>query len=137
MLRSATAELRPPLAIHPCSGGGLLGRPLEWIYSGIPTQQPASDQHIADLLREHDLLLLPEDPPRSRTRSRRLIGYVTRDPEVMRLARALSHTRDAGSEHPLLIAARRIHLRRSASCQRPIDLTRGHRLEHSIQPGYL
>jgi hypothetical protein len=61
-------------------------------------------------------LLFPVDPVQSppRTRSRRLIGYVTRDPEVMRLALMLADTvdvtvDDAGDtrcEHPMLLAAR-------------------------------
>src|SRR5262249_37050311 len=89
------------------------GRPLEWICSGIPTQQPAPDQLITDLFRDHGLLLFPDDPVKSGTRSRWLIGFVTRDPEVMRLALTLrctreEHTRAPGGEHPLLIAARLI-----------------------------
>jgi hypothetical protein len=93
-----------------------LGLPLEWICSGVPTQQPAPEHQTADLLRERDLLLFPVDPVQSppRTRSRRPIGYVTRDPEVMRLALMLADTiddtlDDAGDprcEHPMLLAAR-------------------------------
>ncbi|MFN2478433.1 MAG: hypothetical protein ABR615_04590, partial [Pseudonocardiaceae bacterium] len=41
---------------------GALGRPVEWICSGVPTQQPAPDPQIADLLGERDLLLFPADP---------------------------------------------------------------------------
>jgi hypothetical protein len=78
----------------------------------VPTQQPAPEHQTADLLRERDLLLFPVDPVQSppRTRSRRLIGYVTRDPEVIRLALRLADTvddaRDTGYEHPMLLAAR-------------------------------
>ncbi|MGH3874820.1 MAG: hypothetical protein ACRDSR_25505 [Pseudonocardiaceae bacterium] len=111
----------------------MLGRPLEWICSGIPTQQPIPEQHLADLLRERDLLLFPEEPVEPRTRSRRLIGYVTRDPEVMQLARTLIHSRDADGEHPMLIAARRIHAQRSTSCRSTLDLTGRAHLEQLIQ----
>lgn len=105
-----------------------LGRPLEWICSGIPTEQPAPE-HLDELFRERGLLLFPVDPPQPHTRSRKLIGYVTRDPEVMRLARSLRDTRrDAGSEHPLLIAAW-IHARRSTPRRTTIELTRGASLE--------
>ena len=92
-------------------GRSVLGRPLEWICSGVPTQQPIPEQHLTDLLRERDLLLFPDDPVEPRSRSRRLIGYVTRDPDVMKLALTLPNTQDAGGEHRLLIAARRIHAR--------------------------
>jgi hypothetical protein len=69
-----------------------LGRPVEWIGSGVPTQQPAPERQTADLLGERGLLLFPVDAvaPAPRTRSRRVIGYVTRDREVMRLARTLA-----------------------------------------------
>jgi hypothetical protein len=101
-----------------------LGRPVEWICSGVPTQQPAPEHQTADLLRERDLLLFPVDPVQSppRTRSRRLIGYVTRDPQVMRLALMLADTvdhtghdsGDTGCEHPMLLAARWIQAGYSA-----------------------
>jgi hypothetical protein len=85
-----------------------LGRPVEWICSGVPTQQPAPERQTASLLRERDLLLFPVDPiePPPRTRSRRLIGYVTRNPEVMRLALMLAGVVDAGGDHPMVMAAR-------------------------------
>jgi hypothetical protein len=74
----------------------------------VPTQQPAPERQTADLLRGRDLLLFPVDPvePPPRTRSRRLIGYVTRDPEVMRLALTLADAVDTGCEHPMVLAAR-------------------------------
>jgi hypothetical protein len=88
-----------------------LGRPVEWICSGIPTEQPAPERQTADLLRERGLLLFPvspdsavDSPPRSR--SRRLIGYVTRDSEVFRLAIMLREVVDAGRDHPMVVAAR-------------------------------
>jgi hypothetical protein len=121
-----TVELRP---VGPGSADrAALGRPLEWICSGVPTQQPAPEHQTADLLRERDLLLFPVYPARSppRTRSRRLIGYVTRDREVMRLALMLADTvddagddarddaGDTGCEHPMLLAARWIQAGYSA-----------------------
>lgn len=93
-----------------------LGRPLEWICSGVPTQQPAPERQTADLLRGRGLLLFPVDPaePSPRTRSRQLIGYVTRDPEVMRLARILADAVDTGCDHPMVLAARWIQAGYSA-----------------------
>lgn len=93
-------------------GRAAQGRPLEWICSGVPTQQPVPERQTADLLRERGLLLFPADPvePPPRTRSRRLIGYVTRDPEVMRLAlilaEAVDDAADVGCDHPMVLAAR-------------------------------
>jgi hypothetical protein len=85
-------------------------RPVEWIPSGVPTQQPAPERQTADLLHERGLLLFPVDPADPaesppRTRSRQLIGYVTRDPELMRLALTLTHVLDAGGDHPMIVAA--------------------------------
>lgn len=87
---------------------GSKGRPAEWIGSGVPTGQPAPDRMTADLLRERGLLLYPVDPVESppRTRSRRLIGYVTRDPEVIRLAVMLAKVLDAGCDHAMIVASR-------------------------------
>src|SRR5437588_10546885 len=39
-----------------------LGRPVEWICSGIPTEQPTPERQTADLLRERGLLLFPVSP---------------------------------------------------------------------------
>jgi hypothetical protein len=84
------------------------GHPVEWICSGVPTQQPAPERQLADLLRERDLLLFPVDPiePIPQTRSRRLIGYVTRDAEVLRLALMIANVVDGGRDHPMVLAAR-------------------------------
>ncbi|HEV7831745.1 MAG TPA: hypothetical protein VGP04_23510 [Pseudonocardiaceae bacterium] len=89
-------------------------RPAEWICSGVPTQQPAPERQTADLLRQRGLLLFPVNPPDPvdpaesppRVRSRRLIGYVTRDPELMRLAKMLTDVAHAEREHPMVVAAR-------------------------------
>ena len=99
----------------------MLGRPVEWICSGVPTQQPAPDRQTADLLGERDLLLFPVDPeePAPRTRSRRLIGYVTRDPEVMRLALLLADVVGPGWDHPMIVAARWVQAGHSAEAAMP------------------
>ncbi len=86
----------------------------EWICSGVPTQQPAPERQTADLLRERGLLLFPIDPAGPldpaesppRIRSRRLIGYVTRDPKLMRLAKMLADLAYAERDHPMVVAAR-------------------------------
>lgn len=73
--------------------------------------QPAPERMTADLLRERGLLLFPvkpadplESPPRSR--SRQLIGYVTRDPELIQLAVMLAKVLDAECDHAMIVAAR-------------------------------
>jgi hypothetical protein len=105
---------------------GALGRPVEWICSGVPTQQPAPERQIADLLGERDLLLFPADHSGSdmvdrapRTRSRRLIGYVTRDRELMRLALQLADVVDPEWDHPMVVAARWIQAGHSADAAMP------------------
>ncbi|MGH3823661.1 MAG: hypothetical protein ACRDRA_12670 [Pseudonocardiaceae bacterium] len=89
----------------------LQGSPAEWICSGVPTQQPAPGRMTADLLRERGLLLFPADPVDPvefppRTRSRRLIGYVTRDPELIQLAVMLATVLDAECDHAMIVASR-------------------------------
>ena len=81
---------------------------MEWICSGVPTTQPAPESQTADLLRERELLLFPVEPAQrpSRTRSRQLIGYVTREPEVMRRALLIADAGDVRGEHPMILAAR-------------------------------
>lgn len=88
-----------------------LGRPVEWICSGVPTEQPMPERQTAALLGERGLLLFPvspvsavDSPPRSR--SRRLIGYVTRNREVYRLAMMVRDEVDGGRDHPMVVAAR-------------------------------
>jgi hypothetical protein len=87
-----------------------LGRPVEWICSGVPTEQPAPERQTADLLAERGLRLFPISPVNSidsppRSRSRRPIGYVTRNPEVLRLAVMLHDVVDASRDHPMVVAA--------------------------------
>ncbi|MGH3589729.1 MAG: hypothetical protein ACRDRF_01665, partial [Pseudonocardiaceae bacterium] len=74
-----------------------------------------------DLLGERDLLLFPAEPgePAPRTRSRRLIGYVTRDPEVMRLALLLADVVESGWDHPMVVAARWVQAGHSADAAMP------------------
>lgn len=86
------------------------GPVVDWICSGIPTELPIPEAQTAELLAERDLLLFEEDPADSaprppRTRIRRLIGYVTPEPEVARLARMLADLIDEGLMHPMLLAA--------------------------------
>ncbi|MGH3672133.1 MAG: hypothetical protein ACRDSH_16115 [Pseudonocardiaceae bacterium] len=97
-----TLELRPVDR----ADRAVLGRPAEWIGSGVPTQQPAPEP--TDLLRTQDLLLFPAGPndPALRSRSRILIGYVTRDPEVMRLALIVAGALEPECDHPMALASR-------------------------------
>ena len=89
----------------------LAGPVVEWICSGVPTRLPTPERQTADLLGEHGLLLFPEDPVEAvesepRARSRRLIGYVTRDPAVIALALMLADAVNDGGDHPMVLAAR-------------------------------
>ena len=97
----------------------LIGPVVEWICSGVPTSLPIPERQTVDLLGEHGLLLFPEDPvkaeePTSPARSRQLIGYVTRDPEVLALALRLADAVDEAVGHPMVLAARWIQAGYSA-----------------------
>lgn len=97
----------------------LTGPVVEWICSGVPTRLPTPERQTVDLLGEHGLLLFPEDPAEAvesvpRARSRRLIGYVTRDPEVIALALTLADAVDDGGDHPMVLGARWIEAGYSA-----------------------
>ncbi|MGH3883807.1 MAG: hypothetical protein ACRDRY_12920 [Pseudonocardiaceae bacterium] len=110
---SWTVELRP------VEQAALTGPAVEWICSGIPTQLPAPEHQTVHLLGERGLLLFPDEPVEPvelapRARSRRLIGYVTRDPEVIALAVTLADTLDEGLDHPMVLAARWIQAGYSA-----------------------
>ncbi len=110
---SWTVELRP------VEEGVLTGPAVEWICSGVPTQLPAPERQTVHLLGERGLLLYPGDSLEQvklapRARSRRLIGYVTRDPEVIALALTLADALDEGPDHPMVIAARWIQAGYSA-----------------------
>lgn len=97
----------------------LTGPVVEWICSGVPTRLPTPERQTADLLGEHGLALFPEDPVEAvesapQARIRRLIGYVTRDPEVITLALMLADAVDDGGDHPMVLAARWIQAGYSA-----------------------
>ncbi|MDQ4033757.1 MAG: hypothetical protein M3332_16550 [Actinomycetota bacterium] len=108
-----TVELR---SVHPRA---LTGPVVEWICSGVPTRLPIPERQTVDLLGEHGLLLFPDDPVDAvesvpQARSRRLIGYVTRDPEVIALALHLADAADEEVGHPMVLAARWIQAGYSA-----------------------
>lgn len=114
---SWTVELRP------VEEAALTGPAVEWICSGVPTQLPAPERETVHLLGERGLLLFPDEPVEPvesapRARSRRLIGYVTRDPEVIALALTLADALDGGvgrgPDHPMVLAARWIQAGYSA-----------------------
>ncbi len=97
----------------------LTGPVVEWICSGVPTRLPIPERQTVDLLGEHGLLLFPDDPVDAvesvpQARSRRLIGYVTRDPEVIALALHLADAADEEVGHPMVLAARWIQAGYSA-----------------------
>jgi hypothetical protein len=84
--------------VHPRA---LTGPVVEWICSGVPTRLPIPERQTVDLLGEHGVLLFPDDPVDAvesvpQARSRRLIGYITRDPEVIALALHLADAADEG-----------------------------------------
>ena len=84
-----------------------LGTLVDWISSGVPTSQPPPDQAVTRaLLAEHGLHLYPDTDTRPCTDSRRSIGYVSGDREVIarahriRAAAAQPECRLFGSNSP-------------------------------------
>lgn len=111
-----TVELRP--ADRAGRHTGPAGPVVDWICSGVPTELPAPEVDIGATLADRGLLLFPERPAggRPRTRSRWLIGHVTRSSEVFGLALRLAELVDEPSDlpgqpgprrapHPMLLAA--------------------------------
>jgi hypothetical protein len=97
-----TVELRPVGGIAPA------GPVVEWISSGVPTELPVPEAGTADVLAERNLLLFRDEDQGGaapRTRSRWLVGYATRHPEVLKLARMLADLVDDEVSHPMVLAA--------------------------------
>lgn len=58
-----------------------LGELVDWISSGIPTSQPQPDEALThQMLANRALRLYPDSTASPCTRSRKTIGYVTRNP---------------------------------------------------------
>lgn len=94
----------------------LAGPVVDWICSGVPTDQPIPDEITADVLGERGFWLFTDDPEdfAARSRSRQPIGYVTREPEVLRLAGALADVLPDAPVHPMVLAAQWIEAGYSA-----------------------
>lgn len=90
------------------TGDGIPAGPVvEWISSGVPTELPTPEDEAVDLLGDRGLLLFPDEGAEGvpRSRSRRRIGYVTRDAAVLALASLLAERSDEGPTHPMVLAA--------------------------------
>lgn len=106
-----TVELRcvNPSTTDPLDTADPLAGPVvEWFCSGVPTELPAPVEETTNLLAGHGLLLFPDKPLGCppRTRSRQLIGHVTRNPELIRLALMLADLVEEAPVHPMVLALR-------------------------------
>jgi hypothetical protein len=95
------------LELHEPTPDTTLGPLVDWISSGIPTSQPGPDKAKARaLLAERGLHLCSETPVGPCTHSRRSIGYVSADSEVITQAHRV---RDAAAgARPVLRTAQRL-----------------------------
>jgi hypothetical protein len=80
--------------------------PSVWISSGVPITEPAPDSLAHELLAQHGFRLFcdPDNSPRSR--SRRKLGFVSRDAELILLAETIRAEPTEHLEHPLALAER-------------------------------
>jgi hypothetical protein len=94
------------LELHELADGAALGTIMDWISSGVPISQPEPDALAGELLAERGLQLFRNSYAGPCTRSRRGIGYVCRDAELVKLA---SVVRDDAAEtgvDPVVLASR-------------------------------
>ena len=111
------------LELHDLDGGTACGRIVDWISSGIPISQSEPDALARELLAERGLALFGDCSVGPCTHSRRGIGYVTGDAELITLARLMAA--EAGV-HPVALAAQwvagRVPRRRCRRIDTPGDL---------------
>ncbi|MGH4022238.1 MAG: hypothetical protein ACREX8_22310 [Gammaproteobacteria bacterium] len=93
------------LELHELDRGTTLGTMVDWISSGVPVSQPEPGELAHELLAERDLHLFSDSSVGPSTHSRRGIGYVCSQAELIELAHRV---RDDGVEvgmHPVALAA--------------------------------
>ncbi len=95
------------LELHNLVRGSPRGTLVDWISSGIPTFQPMPDGLAHQLLGDRGLHLFLDSTAPS-VHSRRSIGYVCADAELITLAHRIRDEAAEAGVHPVLLAAQRI-----------------------------
>ncbi len=78
---------------------------MDWISSGVPISQPEPEALARQLLAERGLQLFRDSSAGPGTRSRRGIGYVCGDAELIKLVHAVRDVAAGTGVHPVMLAA--------------------------------
>jgi hypothetical protein len=94
------------LELHELAGGPARGKVVDWISSGVPIAQLEPEAALArELLATRGLHLFRDPSAGRRTHSRRGVGYVCPDAELITLARLVADDAAEAEVHPVLLAA--------------------------------
>jgi hypothetical protein len=94
------------LELHECGVGTVHGKVVDWIISGVPISQPEPDALVRELLATRRLHLFGDSSVGPGTHSRRGIGYVCKDAELITLAHLVTDNAVEAGAHPVVLAAR-------------------------------
>jgi hypothetical protein len=92
------------LELHQLSRGTPRLTLVDWISSGVPISQPEPEALVHKLLAERGLQLFRDSSVGPCTQSRRGIGYVCRDAELIKLAHLVQDDAAASGWHPVILA---------------------------------
>ncbi len=93
------------LELHELDRGTARGTITDWISSGVPIWQPEPEALARALLAERGLHVFRESSAESGTHSRRGIGYVCGDAELIELAHLVRDDAAEAGVHPVVLAA--------------------------------
>jgi hypothetical protein len=94
------------LELHELGSGMAPGKIMGWISSGVPIFQPEPEALARDLLAERGLQLFQDPSAGPGTLSRRGIGYVCRNAELIKLADLVRDDAAEAGVHPVVLAAK-------------------------------
>ncbi len=92
------------LELHQLSRGTPPLTLVDWISSGVPISQPEPEALAHDLLAERGLRLFRDSSAGPCTHSRRGIGYVCRNAELIKLAHLVQDDAAETGQHPVILA---------------------------------
>ena len=93
------------LELHELDTDTAPGAIKDWIPSGVPISQPRPDALVGTLLAERGLYLFRDSSAGPSTRSRRGVGYVCGDAELIVLAYLAREVASEAAVHPVVLAA--------------------------------
>jgi hypothetical protein len=93
------------LELYELGPGMAPGKIMGWVSSGVPISQPEPEALARELLAERGLQLFQDSSAGPATRSRRGIGYVCGDAELIKLAKLVRDDAAEAGVHPVVLAA--------------------------------